>query len=216
MKKRDLCQSEIDKMVFVDRVPVDPSVFSVGCLDVDFRVWHDGIGLWQYETWKGVLQRSCGDVFKDKYPTYRDVTVCEEWLSFATFLEWVNREVGYKGKPVGLDLDKDLMVRGNKIYSPEFCSFVPKEVNILLTNKPNHRGEWPLGVCFDKKQKKFRAYLSKYGKAANMKRVGTAEEAFLMYKVGKEQHIKEIAEMYREQLNPKVFETLMNWEVTPY
>lgn len=93
-----------------------------------------------YEPWKKLLER-CSDDYHLKYPTYKDVYVCEEFKSLSRFMQWAkNRYVK------GYVLDKDIISRGNKEYSPNTCVFVPQEVNKFLTSRINDRGHSLLGT----------------------------------------------------------------------
>ena len=133
MKKRVFTQVELDKLVVAERRVVMPTILGVGCNDVLFKIYVGNTICWQYGLWKAMLARCFNEGVKRRQPTYKDVTCCNEWLSFANFFEWVNKEVDYKGKPCGLDLDKDLLVSGSRIYSPSTCSFVPTVINRFLT-----------------------------------------------------------------------------------
>ena len=215
MSKLKLTQAEIDKLVTVERVLVNPTVCGVGCNDVAFQNWVNGRQIWQYKLWHDMLVRCFCEKFKSRCPTYKDVLLCEEWLSFANFLEWCNKEVGYKGKQGGCQLDKDILVRGNKTYSPETCCFVPRAVNGLLNSNGNSRGKYPQGVNFHKKTGKFVVQLSVDGKQKHLGLFNTLEDAFAAYKIAKEAQIKIVATQYKDVLSPAVFESLMSWEVTP-
>jgi hypothetical protein len=213
MAKVKLTQDQIDGLVVAERVSDGATVYGVGLSDVGFRVRVGGKVVWQYDLWKGVLRRSFDEKEKLRHPTYQNVTCCEEWLSFANFLEWCNKEVGYKGKPVGMQLDKDLIVKGNKVYSPDFCSFVPVEVNKLLTNHVNARGKYPIGVNFCKNSGKFKAQLACFGKNKSLGYYNTPEYAFAAYKIAKEAQIRVVALQHKDVLKPAVFESLMGWEI---
>lgn len=162
-----------------------------------------------------MIQRCFDAKFKQRSPTYEDVTCCDEWLSFANFFSWVNREVDYMGRPVGFELDKDILVKGNKIYSPEACSFVPTAVNKLLTDSGGARGIYPVGVTFNKAKGKFTTQLNCFGRKKHLGYYTTIESASFAYKTAKEAQIKIVATQYKDVLSPAVFESLMNWEVTP-
>jgi len=213
--KIKLSQADVDKLVSVDRKFTKPTVYNAGAVDVDFQPSFNGNQFWQYELWVGVLNRCFSEKYRETYPTYKGVTVCDEWLSFANFLEWINKEVDYKGKPVGFHLDKDLIIRGNKIYCPEACSFVPKDVNTLLIDCTAARGEWPVGVHFKSALGRFVAQLSYNGKPKHLGCYDTPEDAFLAYKTAKEAQIKLVALQHKASLKPAVYESLMNWEITP-
>ena len=215
MKKLKLTQDGINGLIGVERVVVKATVQGVGCNDVQFQIKIDGKHIWQYQLWKSMMDRCFDAKYKQRYPTYENVTCCDEWLSFANFLEWVNKEVEYKGKPVGLALDKDILVKGNKTYSPDVCRFVPQAVNSLLLDSGATRGIYPVGVCFDKGCGKFVAYLKCFGKLKHLGLFLTPEDAFAAYKVAKEAQIKVVALRHKDVLKPAVFESLMSWEIEP-
>jgi len=215
MKKLKLTQAEIDKLVTVERVAVEPTVYGVGLNDVGFQPSIDGKHIWQYDLWKSMLNRCFSEKYKQSRPTYENVSCCGEWLSFANFFEWVNKEVGYNGKPIGMQLDKDILVRDNQTYSPEFCSFVPAAVNSLLIDSGASRGDLPVGVCFHKHVGNYIAQLKCFGKCKHIGLYTNMEDASFAYKVSKEAQIKAVANQYKDVLKPAVYESLMNWEVTP-
>jgi hypothetical protein len=99
----------------------------------------------RYRTWMNILQRAFCENYKSKFPTYKSCSVCKEWLSYKNFKEWMDSQDW-----VGKQIDKDILVKGNKIYSPEFCVFVSKETNYFLTASDASRGDWPLGVNWHK------------------------------------------------------------------
>ena len=216
VKKIVLTQEQVDKLVVVDRVIVKPTVSGVGLNDVTFKTYIGGGLCWQYKLWSGMLARCFNKGVKSVNPAYQDVTCCEEWLSFANFLEWCNKEVGYSGKPVGFHLDKDLIVKGNRVYSPTTCSFVPRAVNNLLTSSGSVRGKYPVGVCFDTNNGAFKVQVNHCGVLQSLGLYKTPEEAFAVYKIAKEAQIKVVALRYRDVIKPAVFDLLMDWEVTPY
>ena len=210
MKKLKLSQAEIDKLVVVERRVVKATVEGVGLLDVDFVTRISGARVWQLVLWRGMLKRCFSKDAYIKNPTYADVTVCDEWLSFANFIEWCNKEVGYKGKPVGLELDKDILAIGNKVYSKDTCCFVPHQINMLFCTAGAKRGEHPIGVIEVKGR--FVARLKMYGRKVNVGSYDTPERAFQAYKIAKEAHVKVVADRYKEVLKPDVYAALMSWE----
>jgi hypothetical protein len=205
-----MCQEDIDKLVTVDRVVPKRAVYGVAYNDFPFVVKIEGRNIWQYDLWHSMLKRCLTSKYKDINKTYKNVTVCDEWLSFANFLEWVNKEVGYNGKPVGFDLDKDLMLMGNQTYCPQYCSFVPKHINQLLTNTKG-------GVFCRKKKGRygdtFTATFRMYNSAINLGTHYCREDAVFAYKTMKEAHVKSVAERFRSVIKDEVYQTLMNWEV---
>lgn len=111
------------------------------------------------------------------------------------------------------DLDKDLLIRGNRVYSPSTCCFVPRGINGLLVKRDKMRGEYPIGVSYHKKGKKFQAKVNRFGVTEYLGLYPTEYEAFLVYKDAKESHIKNTAEDWRDHIDGKVYQALINYEV---
>ena len=103
-----------------------------------------------YRVWHSMLQRCYSSKFQERNPTYKGCSVSEEWLTFSNFKRWMESQ-----EWEGLQLDKDLLFEGNKVYSAETCVFVSGMVNSFTTVSGAARGEWLLGVCWDKKNGKF-------------------------------------------------------------
>lgn len=100
------------------------------------------------QRWRKLSERCKSEGRTQKlHPTYIG---CENnFYDFQEFVEWSKLEVGYDLKePNGWkwQLDKDLCFKGNKIYSPETCVFVPSKVNSFTLMRTNDRGDYPLGV----------------------------------------------------------------------
>ena len=186
-------------------------VFGVGVNDWDGNIWVDGKPIKQYDLWQSMLKRSFDEKYKQKYPTYEGVTCSKDWLLMTNFVEEVSKMKGYGLK--GWELDKDILQKGNKLYSKDTCCFVPLEVNLLLIKSDKSRGEWPVGVYFDKRDGKFVARLSINGKRKYLGLFPTPDEAFQAYKLAKEAQIKVVAEKWKDQLDERVFQALMEYEV---
>lgn len=130
-----------------------------------------------YARWKDVIRRCYSDRFKEKYPTYADCTMCDEWLLLSNFTEWMKLQ-DWEGN----DLDKDLTIPGNKHYSPETCLFVPHSINALLLDSGAKRGKHPQGVYFDKSTGRFKAKCwDNSGKNVHIGRFDTESEARKAY-----------------------------------
>jgi len=171
----------------------------------------------EYTLWSEMLRR-CAATYQEKHPTYTDTACSESFKSFTFFYEWCNKQVGFKSvdeKGNYWQLDKDLLIKGNKLYSEDTCVFVPQRVNKLLTRRDKSRGKHPLGVCWNNWSSKFSATCS-VGEAALTKHIGyfdTPIEAFVAYKSFKEAYIKEVANEYKHQLDPRAYEALINYQV---
>lgn len=108
-----------------------------------------------YRTWKHMLERCYSSKYQTIQPTYVGCSVCEEWLTFSNFKKWMEAQ-DWEGK----ELDKDLLVKGNKVYSPETCVFVDSNTNLFTLDNSAARGESLIGTYFDKRRRKFMAYCS--------------------------------------------------------
>jgi hypothetical protein len=202
--------------------PYFPTVFGVGIIGEINHMEDNKKTTKEFQTWYEMIRRCYSKDFKEISPTYQDVTCCEEWLYFPNFYEWLHKQENYnvwKGQKLSC-LDKDILIKGNKIYSPEVCLLVPHCVNTLFTKREKERGDCPIGVCQNKNKGNFSVSVSrvKNGKY-RYKSFGnypTKEEAFYLgYKPAKENHIKEIAEeeYLRGTITKQCYDAMMNYEV---
>lgn len=164
------------------------------------------------KVWRGMIQRGYDKKLKDRYPSYKDCLVCDEWHSLSNFMRWATNPTN--GYHEGYVLDKDILIKNNKVYSPQTCCFVPVEINLLLIKRGADRGKYPLGVTTNKVGK-YVAMLSKHGVSVYVGCFYTPEEAFQAYKTAKESYIKEVATAYynRGEITQKVYDALMEYEV---
>lgn len=175
-------------------------VYGVGVNDV-----FESKNLKSYQVWVGMLERCYNDKTRNIYMSYSDCEVCESWLYFSNFKEWFDRHY-----VEGFALDKDILVKGNRIYSPDKCCFVPQEINNVVQRRKHSRGSTLIGVY--KSGKKYSAHIG--GKYRVY--IGTFDsqlEAFKEYKCVKEGIIKKLADKYKKQLEPRVYEALYNYKV---
>ena len=164
----------------------------------------------QYETWKNILSRCFVRYGSSNCPTYSDATVCDEWLNYQTFSDFYESN-HYKIPDQRVHIDKDIIKKGNKEYSPEFCCFVPISINSIFTKSDVTRGKYLIGVT-----KQYRNYVSTIsidGKNKSLGNFNTEIEAFEAYKMAKEAHIKVMADRYKEYLPSRVYEALYNYQV---
>lgn len=164
-----------------------------------------------YRLWTNILTRCYNDKYKESRPTYKDVSICEEWKYYQNFKKWFYENY-YEVEGERTELDKDILKKGNKIYSPNYCVFVPQKINGLFTKRDSRRGELPIGVS---KHSSCKGYVSTVSiKGKNCSRCfHTIEEAFEDYKARKELEIKRIAEEYRELIPIKLYEAMYRYEV---
>ena len=192
--------------------PYVPSVCGVGISGAKYPTGEGGVNTKEYVLWIHMLQRCYSDGFKNKHPTYEGCEVSENFKSYEYFYEWCNKQIGFSNK--GWHLDKDLLVKGNKVYSEYTCVFIPREINSLLTKRDNNRGEYLIGVSWKKANKTFVATVSKgKGKREHLGLFNTELEAFNAYKTAKESFIKEQANEWKSQIDDRAYEALMNYQV---
>lgn len=149
-----------------------------------------------------MLERCYSDHSFKKYPTYIDCEVCPEWHTFSSFKAWMEAQ-DWKGK----DLDKDLLVAGNKIYSPSACVFVSGQVNAFLLDHAAGRGDLPIGVTWNHKLGKFRAKCNNpfTGKREHLGYFSSPEAAHEAWRCRKH----ELACIYADQqVDPRIAEAL--------
>lgn len=198
----------------VVRADLKHPIFGVGICDVEYSViQEDGKVMLSYYTWRDMLRRCYSQSFQNKEPSYKDCMVCNDWLFYSNFKKWFDNPLnGYKD---GYCLDKDILIKGNKIYSPETCCFVPREVNSLLTNRKNHRGKYPIGVTEATRTNNYESAFYKNGKRVHIGTFKTTKEAFFAYKQAKEAYIKEVAQKYYEQgkITERVYQALLRYEI---
>lgn len=179
------------------------------------RIGYMGIGSYSHShkgknMWIQMIHRVYSEKKLKKKPTYRKVSVCEEWHNFQNFAKWYDENY-YEIEGEMMCLDKDILIKGNKIYSPEVCCIVPSRINAVFVKGDDMRGNYPIGVSKRGDTGKFRISFTKSisnnekikPKRFNYGQCNTPEEAFKIYKIEKEKYIKEVADYYKDKI-PKV------------
>ena len=191
---------------------LSPSIYGIGVVGTKYLTYECGVQTKEYTLWKNMLERCYSDTYKKKHPTYKDCEVSENFKSFEYFYEWCHSQIGFSNQ--GWHLDKDLLTEGNKVYSENICVFIPSEINKVLVKREALRGEYLIGVSWHKKGKAFVATVNKNkGKREHLGSFTTEIEAFNAYKQAKESFIKEQANKWESQIDPRAYEALMNYEV---
>ena len=192
--------------------PYMPSVFGVGVSGNKYPFRIDGIKTKEYALWCDMLRRCYSDAYKKRQPTYEGCKCSDNFKSYEYFYEWCHNQIGFGVSD--FELDKDLLVKGNKIYSENICVFIPSEINSLLTKRESSRGKHLIGVCWSKRDKSFVAQVSKNkGKREHLGYFKTEIEAFNAYKEAKETFVKELANKWEGKIDPRAYEALMSYQV---
>ena len=189
-----------------------PSVHGIGVSGTKYSNTINGVRTKEYVLWQSMLRRCYSDAYKKKYPTYEGCEVSDNFKSYEYFYEWCHNQIGFDNE--GWHLDKDLLVKGNKVYSEDSCIFIPKEINLLLTKSTASRGKYPIGVCWSKRDEAFVAMIRKNKRKSEW--IGsfkTEIEAFNAYKEAKEAFVKEQANKWRDEIDERAYNALMNYEV---
>ena len=192
--------------------PYSPSVCGVGILGTKYLSTINGVRTKEYGLWKRMLERCYSDYSKKQRPTYEDCEVSDNFKSYEYFYEWCHKQIGFSVE--GFELDKDLLIKGNKVYNEDSCVFLPAEINTVLVKNTASRGEYYIGVCWSKTSKAFKATVNKNkGKQEHLGYFKTEIEAFNAYKQAKESFIKEQAEKWKSQIDIRAYNALMNYQV---
>ena len=177
---------------------------------------YPSVGTKEHSLWRSMLARCYKESNLLKKPAYRGCTVSDNFKNYTYFYEWCNKQVGFNcldenGRVFALD--KDLLIKGNKVYSESTCIFVPMEINNLIVKSDSVRGNYPIGVVYDKERDKFQTKLWIDNKPKFLGRFETVDEAFEKYKECKEAHIKAVAEKWKHLIDFRAYDALMNYKV---
>lgn len=201
--------------------PFMPTIFGAGIVGVKYNIQgKNGKNIKEYTVWQKMLERCLDEEFKKRYSAYEDVTVCEEWLYFPNFYEWLHSQENFEkwnNNKKEYNIDKDILIKGNKVYSPDTCCLVPSYVNIMFVKHQNHRGDLPIGLSYSGLHGQVRVrcnnpitkksdYLGTFYDVIN---------GFYAYKKHKENIIKEVAELEYEKgnISKKCYDAMMSYEV---
>ena len=200
------------------KCPYEKRVFGMGCVgEGKYKTGENNRHTRCYNTWNGMLERCYNEEYRDRNPTYIDCEVSEEFLNFQNFGYWDSKNY-YKVGEETMHLDKDILCKGNKIYSPDTCIYVPQTINSLFTKNNKNRGDSPIGATLCKNGKyqvRCRVYNFETGKSKKeyLGYYETQEKAFKVYKEFKERYIKKVADYFKNQIPTILYDALYDYEV---
>lgn len=173
---------------------------------------------YEYKAWQHLMERCYDDKWKNKYKYYLNTSICNEWLLYENFYEWLHSQPNFdKWLNNRWALDKDILIKGNTVYSPETCCLVPPNVNSLFTKSNSIRGEYPIGVHWHKHKKIFAVKCRNpfIGKEIELGYYNDVNIAFNVYKEYKENIIKQVAEIEFNSgnISKQCYNAMMNYEV---
>lgn len=157
------------------------------------------------------MRRCYDDKYHKKQWFYKGCKVCDEWLNFQNFAKWYEENY-YEVEEQRMHLDKDILYKGNKLYSPDTCVFVPQEINEIFTTRKNDRGNYYIGVRISENGR-FQARCNMYGQSIHLGIYDSEVEAFNVYKNAKEKYIKEVANHYKLQIPKKLYDAMYKYKV---
>lgn len=191
------------------RNPYQPTIYGVGFIgDGPYQSKIGRKSAPAYISWCKMLDRCYSQKYQSASPTYVGCYVNSDWHNFQNFADWYHQQPN--SGTDGYHLDKDLIVFGNKEYGDRFCSFVPAEINLLKIHERS-KNDLPVGVT--RHWRGYRARVSVDGKLIGLGTYPTPELAFYAYKRAKEENIKRMADIYKDVLDPRIYENLIRAEV---
>lgn len=188
--------------------PYNKTMYGLGYIGDTTTINENGDRKHSYYVWKRMMRRCYDNNFHKENPSYKDCYVCDEWLCYANFEKWYNENY-YTIKDIVIALDKDIICKGNKCYCPSKCIFVPQEINNLFETKKKIKNlTLPTGISVKDKYYYVHSCSHYVGVYKDI------DSAKIAYKNFKEQHIKDIANKYKDLIPLKLYNTLYNYEVS--
>ena len=182
------------------KCPYEPRLYGKGYLgEGKYKTKENGKHTNEYNIYSHMIKRCYDPKLHEKESTYKGCTAENDWLNFQNMAEWIENNY-YEVPGEQMHLDKDILCKGNKVYSRETCIFVPERINNLFTKRDNARGDSPIGTT-PNSSGTYRAYCHNgYGKLIHLGTYSTKEEAFKVYKNYKEKIIKEVIDSYKGKI----------------
>lgn len=187
-----------------------PTVYGVGVIG-DEVVRTNGVLKKEYDVWSGMLERCYSNKLKQQFPTYDSCYASEEFKHFSKFKSWYFSQNGCG--EAGWSLDKDLLIKGNKLYSAETCVLLPSELNVAIVPQKSIRGKHPIGVHFKDENRKFCASMGTGKRHKHLGYFENQEDAFRVYKQAKKAYVKSLAEKWKGFLDERAYVALTNFVV---
>ena len=182
------------------KCPYEPRYYGKGYLgEGKYTVSENGKTTDKFNIWHGVLQRCYDPKVHKKHPTYKGCEVEVYLLNFQHMGKWLDENY-YEVPGEQMHLDKDILCKGNKIYSRNTCIFVPKRINTLFTKRDNDRGDSPIGATPTSSGNYQVRCHDGYGKSVYLGVYSTKEKAFQVYKEYKEKVIREVIDSYEGKI----------------
>lgn len=174
-----------------------------GIFICDIQSELNGIMFKYYNIWYEMIRRCYCINYKTKKPTYNGCSVCNEWYILSNFKKWFD-----KNYIENYHLDKDIIIDGNKVYSPDTCCFIPQYINSLFNDNKRSRGKYLLGVFWSIDHNKFRSLLSIYNKQIHLGYFDNELDAHNAWLKAKREYARKLA--IDAYMNNEIDERIMN------
>lgn len=197
--------------------PYDKTVFGIGYVgEGKYGTCYNKGKPASYKIWINMMRRCYDKKHHKKSPTYIDVKCCSDWHNFQNFAQWYDEHY-YEIVGQRMELDKDILHKGNKLYSPDNCIFVPHRINVLFVKNNAVRGQYSIGVTWNKTTCVYQSNCSTYDnnqlKQIHLGNFNTEREAFESYKKFKECYIKKVANEYKELIPIRLYKAMYDYIV---
>lgn len=194
--------------------PYAKTVYNIGYMGIG-KYNYNG-NLKRYGAWSGIFNRCYNNKYQIGKPTYVGCVVHNDWHNFQNFAKWYEENYYECGKEL-MCLDKDILTKGNKIYSDSKCIFVPQAINSLFTKCDGVRGSNPIGIS--RRGSRYIVRISNHilgNTRIEYGRFDNVQDAFNCYKYNKEKIIKQVADEYKSKyptFPQKLYDAMYKYEV---
>lgn len=189
--------------------PSDKLVAGIGINDGSISATVNGVRRKEYALWKSMIERVYLPFMLNRGPSYEGCSVSDNFKYYHKFYQWCQEQIGFNEE--GFALDKDLLLNGNKVYSEDTCVFIPHELNSLILCNNIRRGDCLVGVR--NRNGRYIAECRVFGIKKHIGSFDTPELAFEAYRLVKETHIKELANLYKDIIDPRAYNALLNYSI---
>lgn len=166
-----------------------------------------------YSIWRGMLLRCYCPVTQAKKPTYIGCSVDERFLKFQSFAEWASMQVGIDKD---WQLDKDILIIGNRVYGPDTCVMAPPELNKAMRRAVTRKDGLPIGVTLSQRGKPYRARVYLDNGRCSVGQYDTVQEAYIAHLKVKCKHMRCLADKWRKEIPEKLYDAILGnvakWE----
>lgn len=166
----------------------------------------NGVKTYEYALWNSLMKRcALNGRVQMIHTSYLGCESHETFKNFQLFAGWCQHQIGFG--ITRYQLDKDILVPGNRIYGPDTCCFVPSQINTLLTYDRANNGDLPTGISLV--AGRYKAQVSIEGRRKHIGYFDTPEAAHEAYKAAKLNEIHRQAAIYKDTIDPRAYAALM-------